>query len=264
VKRAVELEEETLRRKQSVLGDRHRETLSSMVNLAAYLNQLSRFEDAEALYRKIVAFTPETISEDDPVFLTSLNNLAYSLREQGELEEAESLYRTVLETRTRVLGDRHPSTLFTLANLGVLLRQRGKLEETLEVHREAVALKLEVLGREHFETLNSMNHLAQTLCDLEEHAEAKDLFQDVLSRGKKLFPDDWRISVFETHFGECLILMSRHEEAEPLLLESYSKLDSALGPEHQRTQNALRALVKLYEATGEKTAASRFRALLED
>lgn len=62
--------------------------------------------------------------------------------------------------------------------------------------------------------------------------------------------------------GECLIAQGRYNEAEPLLTESYTALNSSLGQSNSGTLEAKRRLVSLYEAWNKPEQAAQYRALL--
>lgn len=64
--------------------------------------------------------------------------------------------------------------------------------------------------------------------------------------------------------GECLLLLGRYDEAEPLLLEEYeSTRQHALGTPH-RLHASVSRLVRLYEAVGKEQDAARYRSVREE
>ena len=79
------------------------------------------------------------------------------------------------------------------------------------------------------------------------------------------WPEEWRnIAASRSLLGSALTALGRFDEAEPLLLESYSVFVDNNGPSHSRTVRSLRRVVELYEAWNRTEAAERYRALLPD
>ena len=66
----------------------------------------------------------------------------------------------------------------------------------------------------------------------------------------------------ESVLGECLTDLRRYDEAEPLLLKSYKTIFDYKGNSTKLAQQALRRLVKLYEAEGKPEKAAQYRELL--
>jgi hypothetical protein len=64
------------------------------------------------------------------------------------------------------------------------------------------------------------------------------------------------------YLGDVLRGLGRPREAERLLLAAYAHLSAERGTRHLQTQYAMRQLVRLYEETGRRADAARYRALL--
>ena len=66
---------------------------------------------------------------------------------------------------------------------------------------------------------------------------------------KAALPDDHaRLAHTRSVLGECLTALSRYDEAEPLVLESYERLKTVQGEAGAGTRKALSRIVKLYES----------------
>lgn len=59
--------------------------------------------------------------------------------------------------------------------------------------------------------------------------------------------------------GECLTLLRRFAEAEPILLKEYQQISAIRGPRSPFTTDARRRLVELYEAWGKPEQAALYR-----
>lgn len=99
------------------LGPKHRDTLTSMNDLASVLSEQGQYEQAEEICRQTLDIQKRVLGHEHPDTLTSMNNLASVLNEQGQYEQAEELCRQTLDTRKRVLGPEHPDTLRSIGSL---------------------------------------------------------------------------------------------------------------------------------------------------
>jgi predicted TPR repeat methyltransferase len=126
--------------------------------LAMRLHRGGNLDDAETIYRRILAIAPsdpdalhylgilryqrggtsEAVElirgaiESSPEYAEAHNNLGNVLQEAGRMEEAAVAYRRALDLR--------PDDAPTLNNLAVALRSLGQIEEAVALHRRAIAL----------------------------------------------------------------------------------------------------------------------------
>lgn len=73
---AVEVAVAALKIAAENFGERHRETLNTMKDLADIYRQLGRYDDAQGLYEKVLIFTSESLGGNDPATLTANFNLS--------------------------------------------------------------------------------------------------------------------------------------------------------------------------------------------
>jgi len=134
-------------------------TVDQAIELAKGLQQRLALEEAETIYRRILAHLPEhpdalhflgllqyqrgrpeeavrIISEAlriAPDYVDACNNLGNIYREQERLYEAESCYRRVIELTPRNAG--------AYNNLGTVLRARGLLSDAAAAYQKAIDLE---------------------------------------------------------------------------------------------------------------------------
>ena len=101
-------------------SDRH----LSVFNEALRHHRAGKLDQADALYRKILASSPN--------HSPTICNLAATLAGRGRWEEAESCYRRALELQ--------PDDADVLSNLGNLLLARGRPSEAEDCYRKGLAL----------------------------------------------------------------------------------------------------------------------------
>ena len=91
--------------------------------------------------------------------------------------------------------------------------------------------------------------------------EAEPFLKEALEiRRNKLPPGSWLTANSASAFGECLVALKHFSEAEPLLLESYEIMSKDLGPAHERTLEALRRIIRMYEDRQLPEKAAEYKA----
>jgi tetratricopeptide (TPR) repeat protein len=133
---AVELDEETLRTRERVLGPGHPDTLRSRNSLAASYLDLGRHQEAVQPFEEILRIRDRVLGPGHPDTLQSRNNLAGGYLDLGRHQEAVELHEETLRTRERVLGPEHPYTLQSRNNLAAGYRVIGRNREADELERK--------------------------------------------------------------------------------------------------------------------------------
>ena len=103
----LQLYREALEGSRETLGATHPNTLASMNNLGALLEDRGNLDEAEPLYRDALEGKRETLGATHPSTLASINNLGALLKAKGDLDGAEPLLREALQGRRETLSDRH-------------------------------------------------------------------------------------------------------------------------------------------------------------
>jgi tetratricopeptide (TPR) repeat protein len=101
------------------------QSLGVYVNMAGALQDLGRFEEAEAACRKAVELNPKEA--------TAYNNLGTALFKQRRHKEALVAFQTAIELNRQIPGFH--------ANLGTVLEELGRLDEAIDACRQALHLK---------------------------------------------------------------------------------------------------------------------------
>ena len=102
---AQQLEEQVLQIRQRIQGEEHRDTLTSMNNLANTLWSQGDLTGARNLEERVLEIRKRVLGEEHPDTLASMNNLANTLWAQGDLEGARNLQERVLEVMKQALGE---------------------------------------------------------------------------------------------------------------------------------------------------------------
>jgi non-specific serine/threonine protein kinase/serine/threonine-protein kinase len=254
---------------QRVLGRDHDLSLTAQNNLAKALAGQGKFREAEKLYRQTLEDRRRVLGAGHPATLSTLNNLAYLLHREGQLAEAEAAYRQFLELRHAVPGQEPQDVLYAMNGLaGVLLDREppnpGHLAEAESLCRRVVAARRQhaALGRRYL--ANALDTLGRALVAKGQPAEAEPLLREAVDiYAKNPRAGDWDAANAQSLLGECLARGGRREEAEPLILAAYHSLQANPNTPPQRTRQALRRIIQLYEAWPKPKQAAEWRGRLE-
>jgi serine/threonine-protein kinase len=260
---AEQVHRRSLAIRRALLGENDPAVAESLNDLGVVLGTKGDFAGAEPLHRQAVQIIRQTRPPDHPDIAATMTTLAYVVDGQKNYAAAEPLYREALELRQKVLGDSHPDVAWTKYNYASLLHLRGKYGEAETMAREVLALRGKTLPEGHPMIPAAMQVLGMSLADQGHPERAEPVLRESLEIRRKSYPaGHWLIATAENTLGDCLTALGRFNEAEALLVPSYASIRKNLGDKHDRTQDAVRRLVSLYEASGRPEAAAQYRAVL--
>ena len=260
---AIRLHEQTLQQREDKLGLDHPDTLTSANNLAAAYWSAGRTADAIRLHEQTLRQRESKLGSDHPDTLTSRHNLAGGYLAAGRTDEAVRLFEETLRQRQTKLGPDHPDTLKTLNNLASAYDRAGEFAKSEPLYRASLEQLHKCSSAEDVERANRMALLSVNLLRQHKYADAEPILRDCLKVREAEQPDAWTTFNTRSQLGEALLGQKKYTEAEPLLLSGYRGMH-----QHENTiplqgrsclTEALERLVKLYEATGNKDEAAKWR-----
>src|SRR5208282_2855945 len=141
------LYQEALGIRQKILGPDHRDTATSLNNLAGLYWAMGEYAKAEPLYQETLQIRQKVLGPDHPDTANSLDNLASLYRAMGAYTKAEPLYQEALQILQKVFGPEHPNTAQSLENLALLKFDLGRIDEATALARQASAAELRILSK---------------------------------------------------------------------------------------------------------------------
>lgn len=239
-----------------VLGDLHRDTLTSMHKLAILYWRRAKYGDAEPLFIKVVDTRRRSLGDDHPETLGAMNDLALLYWYQGKYAEAQSLLTKALEIRRRMLGQEHPEVLSSMNNLAGLYVHQGKYSLAEPLFIRVLEVRSRVLGPEHPDTLLSMNNLAIVYWDEGRYLPAEALLTKVLDvKQHVLGPEHPETLITRNNLGGLYRDQGKYSSADPLFSKVLDVRRRVLGPEHPDTLFSMNNLALLYQYQGKYAQA---------
>ncbi len=243
---ALPLADRALEIRRSRLGERHRDTLTSLETVASVTEALGRTAEAVDLYRAVFETRRDAFGTDDVETLIAMGNLGNAYRSQGQFDLAEPLLTDALAGQRRALGNEARSTLIAMNTLGFLHVMRGDMAKTEALWREAYETGRRVFGEDDKDVIVWTYNLAGLLQGLGKLREAETHFRSVLDRYRRLngSAHPTTITVL-AGLGNNLQLQSRFAESEIVTREALEQSVAAFGPEHPTTLRAMNSLGSL-------------------
>ena len=265
--KAVPLFERTLARRKEVLDPDNLGILVTMQHLARAYQDAGQPDKAVKMFELTLAGRQEKLGPDHPGTLVTMNSLAGAYWATGQREKAIRLFEDTLAKRRAKLGPDHPGTLNTMTHLARAYRAADQHDKAVSLFEDVLAKRQAKLGPEHADTLLSMIQLANACQQTGDLARAEKLLRSCLTIRQKQQPDAWTTFHTESLLGGCLLRQKQYAAAEPLLLAAYAgmKRREATVPARDKglLTDALKRLVRCYDAWGKPEQASEWRQQLE-
>jgi tetratricopeptide (TPR) repeat protein len=134
------------------LGPEHPDVLADEAALAAVLDGLQRWHEAETIYRRVIAGFTAAFGPRHPEVAHALGNYAAHLQLGGHCREAARMHRRAITSKRRALGEQHPSTALERVNLAVLEIGRGRPARAIPLLESALSSCISRLGDRHADT----------------------------------------------------------------------------------------------------------------
>ncbi len=196
----------------------------------------------------------------------TIANLGVNYRDAGRLEEALPL----LEEAHRK-GKPHAQLAWVEDALITAYVKAGKATEARSLLHDSLAVARKRLPADSPQLAGLLATAGSQLLDLEQYAEAEPLLRECLALREKLLEkkqvQPWQVANVKSMLGDVLLAQRKHADAEPLLLAGYDglKRDEKTIPSQGKANvtQALQRLVELYDATGKKDVAAKWRKELD-
>jgi serine/threonine protein kinase/tetratricopeptide (TPR) repeat protein len=264
---AEALDTKALEANRRVLGAEHPYTLTGRGNLANTYYVQGKYAQAEKLQRERLEASRRVLGPDHPDTLFALLGLGMNLRDQSRYADAAPLLTQALEGCRRKLGPEHAATLRAMQEVAVLEDEQAKLPEAEQHYAQLLAARRRGPSPDHPQVAAVLALSGRNLVKQGKYAQAEPLLREGLKISESKQPQKWDRFQCEALLGASLAGQKKQAEAEPLLLAGYEGMKTRKQlipvPDRACLTEALKQLVKLYDAWGKKDEAARWRKELE-
>lgn len=226
-----------LARQQRVLGERHPESLRTMVLLMRTIgNRMQNLDDAVALGRRAVPLAKQVWGDehsDTADIIQAYSTVLINRHLPEDVDTIEALEREALAIRRATLGDEHPVVAESMGSLALVLKGLGRTKEAVELARDAADLERRTRGNETRSLVIYQDYLAKALYEDDQYDEADRVFDEAYELGVRTWPTDHLILAdLLVHHGQLLQEQGRIREAEPKLNDGLRIAELHLPPTH--------------------------------
>ena len=206
-------------------------------NLATLLAFRGEYQEAEALYRRVLEIRRRAYVPGSADIANSLRSLGNLLFLKGDFEAAETMLRQSLELR-RAGGPESTAEASALGSLGRVLHAQGRLEQAEAALAEALAIRRRHLSDDHLHVALTRKDLAGVYFDLGEDAVAEVLRDRAHQVLREKRAGSWELADADSLLGARLAARGRFEEAEVCLRQGYETLRRVRGERAFYTRRA--------------------------
>jgi serine/threonine protein kinase len=292
--KALPLLIETLAKLKERLGEDHPDTLAVMNNLAAAYQDGRQVDKAIPLYEQALEKLKKKVGPHHPKTLAVMDNLARVYGAIGKLDRTRALLEELLPGFRKLYGTNHPQTLYTQGFLGLLEDAEdraekipggrppqlegicselatiyelvGELAKAEKYHRQILE-QVRRKGEDSLQMAGALAVLGYNLLKQQKYDEAETIMRQCLTLREKLWPGAWTTHNAASMLGAALLGQKKYAEAEPLLKKGYEGMKAQqqkIPPQGQvRLTEALKRLVRLYEANGNREERDRWLKVLQ-
>jgi tetratricopeptide (TPR) repeat protein len=271
---------DTLSRYLMDLGTLHADLGSETADRAAFRQARSYYERAARIQTRLAADFP-SIPQYRYGLALAQYNLGNTLMHLGDWQAARASLERSVDNWERLAADVRKVAEYRMYlgracnNLGNQFALQGDWDAARPWLVKALHLK-EKLADEFPTVTAYRDDLARSCINVSfvvakspRPAEVEPLLRDCLAVAERKIPEQWAWLAYDirSRLGGSLLGQKKYADAEPLLRDGYAgmKERAAQIPSSAKTDltEALERLVRLYDATGQKDKADRWRSELD-
>lgn len=241
----------------------HPATLAAINNMATLLCNLKRYNDALPLQRELLDVAGKTLPPGHWQRAVAQYSYGTSLHMLGRDDQALPYLRKAHEIALEALGSDHFVTERCLSMLVAVLRNL-EAPDALQMQRVLTETRIRNAGIDgRASVISVINEFDALLRQQTDDYRGPDVFQMLEETADRMLADHApRTQAYLANLGWILIQQQRFEEAEIWLMKSQqlAAADPAV-PAAERA-DAIRLLVTLYDAWGQRPQAAAWRARL--
>ncbi len=263
ISEAIALFEQVRDARIKAIGADHPDTLHTLNNLAASYWSAQQLDKSVPLFEDLLKRQQAKLGRQHPSTQRTVGNLGVNYKDAGRLKEAIPLLEEAYRS-SRTL----PTLRWVEGQLLDGYLKAGMTVEAAQLLQKQLADARKVLPRDSPQLAGTLALCSLTLLQLKAYADAEPLLRECLGIRAKTESENWTTFNTQSMLGGALLGLKKYEEAEPLLLAGYDGMKqraAKIPPQGKvRLTEAVERLVQLYEATGRKDEAAKWRKIQEE
>jgi hypothetical protein len=227
------------------------------------LTMLARYDQAEPIFRDVIARDTKLFGADSPKTIDAQNEFAIMYLESHRFADGAKVLQALLPICEKIYGPDHSMTINVVSNLGGALRQQGtpeKIAESGPYYKRAYDSARKKYGDKHPNVVRSTHNYANYLLDAGDTAQAIALQEQAAAMAREVFGSDHEVTgEIQFRLGKALLKGARYADAEHALLSAVAAKEKLYGANHWRLGEYMAPLVELYKAWGKPQQAAEWQ-----
>ncbi|CAG0990156.1 eukaryotic-like serine/threonine-protein kinase [Phycisphaerales bacterium] len=200
---------------------------------------MSRYDEAERDYTRILALARELFSESSRQVFSARRNLASLWAERGKYAEAEEEINLIIEASERTFGKDDPETVFAQMELGRVYQETGRWDQAEPMLRRAVEIGRTTVGDTDQRFITALHNMGTAIKDSGRIKESIGLLREALRLREKTLGPNHPDTLYSMNNLAASLQKSddpgAREEAESLMRTTLEARTRVLGADHVAT-----------------------------
>ncbi len=212
--------------------------LDARTTMAQLLLQRGMDDEAEKLFREILAERIRHFGEDHQVTLESYHDIGSFLIWNQRYEEAKEYVEKAFYGRSKhpEMGPTNPYTNSSRHSMAIILYRQGKYDESIRLFQNVLELTITAEGPNHPNTFTTMNVLGNVYMAKEDYKNAEKYFLKCFEGRKTIFAaDSPDIASSHLALGQVYRNLKQFEKSHDHFKTVYDFRRKNFGPHHRFT-----------------------------
>jgi len=242
-------------------GDEHFDVARYKHDLAVINMKVRNYTRAETLLTQTVDTMRSLAGEANPIVAKAIGQHGRLYAKQKDFGKAESYYVKALRIQREHLDPNHADLAWTLTYLARARTQLKKHDEAEPLFKEMYETAQVVRGKENKTVAIRLYDWARCLAAQYKYEDAEPKLREALRLFEIVFkPGSLSIDRGRIQLAACLTHLEKFAEAEPLLQTAYGSVTTADEPDSTTLEDAINALIELYEKWNRPADAAEWKA----
>jgi serine/threonine-protein kinase len=244
------------------LGEEHRSVTNIYERLGAVYLGKGELKKAERLYNKALSINKKILGENHFATASDFINLSKVKSAMKDFESAIVLCKKGIELAETVEGKESAFLTGTYSILAKIYLEKGDFKTSDSLYRISINMFEKIYGRNYIRTAMTMVNFSYLLLKMDSVRQAYNYAMEGIKilQGNREF-EPVNIASSESIVGEILTTMRNYDQAEKMLIKSYSSLNKELGNNNKLTKESLKRLVNLYKVWGKNEEMIKYQLI---
>ncbi|MCJ1396800.1 hypothetical protein MMC18_009692 [Xylographa bjoerkii] len=241
------IQEELVAEARKANGDKHPDTVQSVLDLAVIKAEMSEYDEAEVLQIAGLEDIRKLFGTEHPRTINAMRSLCSTYCDQGRYYEAESIALEARSLSIQSLGSNNPKTLAVSQLLFRVYYAQDKLDEAEEQGMAVFKGRELLLGYSHPDTLAACANLSTLRLQLDQLNAADKLLDPLYDECKRVLGFGNSITMMVvSNFASLRAKQQRWKEAEETFLEIIDAIKDMFGESNEHLITPMSNLADVY------------------